>query len=480
MGKKSKDLVMKDSEYKKLIEPYKEKAIEALAGLIKIDSTYDEESSCMKMPFGKGVTDALDYVASLGEKLGFRVDRCNNYVTELSYGRGNKILDIYAHCDVVEVNREHWTKEPFALTIEDNNIYGRGACDDKGSLIACLYAVKALIDDKRINGHTLRFIVGGNEERGSRCLEHYFHTLKKTYPTMGFTPDADFPMIYAEKSIARIQQVYQLSIKGVDSFSAGDALNIVCDNCKAVIKSDYKKLSKAVKEYSSSYRDLKGEVKEDGTVTFIGKPAHGSIPYKGVNAALHMLNFIGEYFDVELLKFIFECYYDGRGKKMGLCFKDKVFKESTYNVGKVIYTGNELKIFVDARFPSTVEAEEVSRKLRKITQTQTNILSTSAGYVFDKNAPLVSLLMQAYREETGDSEAEPLAIGGGTYARESKNSVAFGPTFVGRDYRIHGDDEFLPLEDFYASMQIYASAIDKLSSYLKGEGSETASQKMDK
>ena len=36
MGKKSKDLVMKDSEYKKLIEPYKEKAIEALAGLIKI------------------------------------------------------------------------------------------------------------------------------------------------------------------------------------------------------------------------------------------------------------------------------------------------------------------------------------------------------------------------------------------------------------------------------------------------------------
>lgn len=107
MGKKSKDLVMKDSEYKKLIEPYKEKAIEALAGLIKIDSTYDEESSCMKMPFGKGVTDALDYVASLGEKLGFRVDRCNNYVTELSYGRGNKILDIYAHCDVVEVNREH-------------------------------------------------------------------------------------------------------------------------------------------------------------------------------------------------------------------------------------------------------------------------------------------------------------------------------------------------------------------------------------
>ena len=44
-------------------------------------------------------------------------------------------------------------------------------------------------------------LIGGNEERGSACLEHYFHKLNKPYPKYGFTPDGDFPLIYGEKGI---------------------------------------------------------------------------------------------------------------------------------------------------------------------------------------------------------------------------------------------------------------------------------------
>jgi succinyl-diaminopimelate desuccinylase len=61
----------------------------------------------------------------------------------------------------------------------------------------------------------------------------------------------------------------------------------------------------------------------------------------------------------------------------------------------------------------------------------------------------------------------PLAIGGGTYARDSKNSIAFGAAFSKRDYRMHGDDEYFPLSDFYDNMQIYAHAIHDLSIYLR-------------
>ena len=81
----------------------------------------------------------------------------------------------------------------------------------------------------------------------------------------------------------------------------------------------------------------------------------------------------------------------------------------------------------------------------------------------------VKVLMKAYQEETGDLTSKPLAIGGGTYARESKNSVAFGAQFINRDYRMHGHDEFFPLSDFYDNMQIYAHAIDLISQLLREE-----------
>ena len=76
-------------------------------------------------------------------------------------------------------------------------------------------------------------------------------------------------------------------------------------------------------------------------------------------------------------------------------------------------------------------------------------------------------MLNAYQQETGDLTSKPEAIGGGTYARESKNSVAFGAQFPGRDYRMHGDDEFFPLSDFYDNMQIYARAVYDLSEYLR-------------
>ena len=72
-----------------------------------------------------------------------------------------------------------------------------------------------------------------------------------------------------------------------------------------------------------------------------------------------------------------------------------------------------------------------------------------------------------YKEETGDEINKPLAIGGGTYAKESKNSLAFGPTFPGRDFFIHQDDEYFFISDFENIIGIYAHAIDALGKALR-------------
>ena len=68
-------------------------------------------------------------------------------------------------------------------------------------------------------------------------------------------------------------------------------------------------------------------------------------------------------------------------------------------------------------------------------------------------------LGEVYIKETGDTVNKKMTIGGGTYAKETRNTIAFGSAFPGVDCRIHNSDEFILLEHFRKSMAIYAHAI---------------------
>lgn len=458
---------IKETDYQKLVAPYKEEAFNTLKELVAIPSVLDETTQSETRPFGKGVDEALSYVAKLGKKLGFNVDRCDNYITELTYGEGEKTLDIYAHCDVVPVKKENWHSDPFTLVLEEGNIrYGRGTSDDKGPGLSCLFAVKALRDNHRLGGYKLRFLFGGNEENDSLGLKHYFHTLNKGYPTLGISPDADYPLIYAEKSIYAYEADYETELKEVEDFELGAALNIVLASASATLKGHLKEAEELVKKYQEEYPTVKVSL-EGNVVSFLGHPYHGSRPWNGVNAGLHLLNFLGILFNKPELSAIFKDYEDGKGTHFGGNFTNEHFTESSYNVGRINLKGNKLSIFVNVRYPSDRKIEAVRDNLKKHDKASYTLLGGSDGFVADPKSDFVRILLKSYQDETGDRKARPEAIGGGTYARESKNSVAFGSQFPGRDYRRHGDDEFFPLSDFYDSRQIYAHAIDKLSDYLR-------------
>lgn len=49
------------------------------------------------------------------------------------------------HTDVVPVDGQDWTSDPFILREHDGRLYGRGACDMKGFLAACLAQVPAMV-----------------------------------------------------------------------------------------------------------------------------------------------------------------------------------------------------------------------------------------------------------------------------------------------------------------------------------------------
>ena len=54
--------------------------------------------------------------------------------------------------------------------------------------------------------------------------------------------------------------------------------------------------------------------------------------------------------------------------------------------------------------------------------------------------------MEVYREHTGDDGSEPLVIGGGTYARAIKNTVAFGARFPGEPELGHQKNECISVK----------------------------------
>ena len=440
--------------YKKLIKPYEIDMLDATRRFVVIPSIYDEKTVGKSMPFGKGVADALQFVADLGERFGFDVDRCDGYATELTIGEGTKTIGIYAHADVVPVTGE-WKNPPFEPTIEDGKIYGRGTSDDKGPFIAAFYAVKALKDAGLIRNYKIKIVVGGDEERGSSCLDYYFHNLKKEYPTFGFTPDSDFPLIYGEKEITDFYPSINVNIPHVKSIKGGAATNAVCDKVTIELD-DVTDIKKYLDEHVVEHTI------DGNKVTIFGKSCHGSTPELGINAALIALKAIGTIYQVETITRIGEKMADTSGKSFGCYSHSDLLKDTTYCVGLIDYENGKLSFSVNFRSPENVDPKEIVSKFDKFFLTQSKIDGEPSHYLlFDPKSKLVSTLLKAYRKETGD-RSEPLTTGGGTYAKHAKNTIAFGALFPGRVSTMHEPNEYMPIEDIYLSAAIYAHAIDLL------------------
>ena len=144
--------------------------LQALHGLLSIPSvTSGPEGG---HPFGPHSAQALDYVLRLCQSLGFRTQNCQGKVGWAEIGQGEDLAAALVHLDVVPAG-EGWDYPPFALTQSDGRLYGRGVVDDKGPAIACIYAMKDLLDSGAPLARRIRIIFGLAEEGGDWSdMEH--------------------------------------------------------------------------------------------------------------------------------------------------------------------------------------------------------------------------------------------------------------------------------------------------------------------
>ncbi|WP_425335393.1 dipeptidase PepV [Salipaludibacillus daqingensis] len=442
---------------------------------LQIESVLDETTAKGLAPFGDGIREAYDWLLHKARTDGFQVKEYDGYAAHIEWGSGEEVVGILCHIDVVP-GGDDWTSPAFSAQIRDEKIYARGAIDDKGPTMACYYAMKILKDSGVSLGKRIRLIVGTDEESQWRCVDHYFK--HETMPTFGFAPDADFPIIYAEKGICDFHYTKKLSNKNgfIQSFQSGQRLNMVPDRANAFlhnIEAHEEELKKSFEQFLLK-KDCKGSAETlNGLLklTVHGVSAHGMEPNDGVNAGLLLATFLLDLslnedelaFFQPLVNFFLG---DSRGEKLGFSYSNEELGNVTVNLGKMNYElGSHATIGLNVRYPKDAAFEEIKVNLDTGMGQYGftgEIGSHGEPHMVDKKHPLVRTLSNVYKESTGE-EAKLLAIGGGTYARSLDAGVAFGPLFPGQKDLAHQADEHIAIDHLLMITTIYTKAIYELA-----------------
>lgn len=428
----------------------------ALVELVRIPSVCDEGGG--GFPFGEAVDQALRKVLQIASDLGLKTQYGEGgYYGFAEIGEGKEMLGILGHLDVVPPGkRADWNQDPFDPVEKDGMLYGRGTQDDKGPLLASLFALKALMDAGVKFNKRVRFIFGTDEETLWRCINRYKE--KEELPGMGFSPDSRFPVTYAEKGLL------QLQLEGPNEssvrISGGSAFNAVPD---AILYEGERQddLADKLDQLNFEY-----DLHEDA-VEVKGRAAHAMIPEEGINAITRLciaLKAIG--IESKAINFIAdEIGEDPHATRVfGEC-ADEPSGKLKFNVGK-IDLGRVEQLSIDSRFPVTASKEELVTKL-SATARKYGLEYKEFDWLGPIYLPLdhfiVTTLMDVYRRYSGDTVTEARSSGGATYARAMPNCVAFGALTHDEPMTEHQPNERVVLKNLYKSMEIYAHAIYELT-----------------
>lgn len=462
------EMITMSINFKEEVFKRKDQLIADLTKIIKINSeltTFDPNRK--HAPFGLGIKEALDTMLAIGQRDGFEVVNLDGYAGHIEYGNQKEFVGTIGHLDVVPAGND-WTYAPYGAEIHDGNMYGRGTEDDKGPTIAAYYALKILKELKVPLSKRVKLILGTDEETAWRGVRHYFSVYPEA-PVSGFIPDADFPLIYAEKGISRILVTGKLDSDVLISVDGGFRDNMVPDYASAKLNptKDFVALfTKFLKE--KNYVGSASIENNQVIIRVVGKSAHGSTPAFGENAIDRLFEFLIEQGIKSPVVKLVEKFliHDIHGTKLDVAYHDEEMGYLTNNFGVIKSENGQYTISLNLRYPNGVVFDEVVAKLTKqFAEFHTTVKVDSHQKLLykDPNSPLVKTLMDVYKKHTNDVNAKPINIGGGTFARAMPNCVAFGPHFLDKPTFIHQKNEFINIEDLLLATAIYTEALYELA-----------------
>jgi succinyl-diaminopimelate desuccinylase len=436
-----------------------------------------------------------EWLLKAASDLGF-VARDAGKITEIELpGPENApVLGLVVHGDVVPVDAEAWAFDPFGGGVEKGHVLGRGAADDKGPLVQALLAMKALKESGVARTHTVRLLVGSEEESSATEIPEYLKTHKA--PDYSLVLDSEFPVVVGEKAWDGVAIVSPLADRDgstkrftVGAIDAGLSPSIVPDRAEVKLywKGESLNWDPTIEELARielpEARRLAVAPEANATeilrVVAYGKSAHAGVNLSGgKNALVILANALEGKLPAggadDLLAFVRLAGRDLHGTGLGLTDSDPVWGRYGVNVATIKRKEDDPKkgvLFINLRrIPPRTGAQlkahlaQVVADFNKRTGASLAIddkLSYFEDEPFgvDPDAKLVRRLMDAYARATGTKSPKPAISGGGTYAKRLPNAVAFGMWFPGKPYPGHDVNEKVAIEDLQRGTRVLIHAL---------------------
>jgi succinyl-diaminopimelate desuccinylase len=385
----------------------KDQVIRWTQEFVRIPSVYRPEKGEAEEPAARWVEARLKEIG-LETSFEFVEPGRPNVIGLWRGGEGNKTLMFEGHTDVVtEGDATQWTYPPFEAKIVDGKMYGRGANDMKGGLVAAICAVKAIVK----SGVKL----GGDVLIGAVCDEEGHMIGIKHFVEQGWADNVDAAIICEPEE------------------------NHLCISQKGVMWV---------------------------RVTATGKMAHGAMPLTGVNSAYPMAEFLAAMRELEAAQIAEHGRHEflGQPSLTPTILRSPVHGEPQNNV-----MPSQTEVVLDIRLIPGQSPEDVEAKIKAACDAvragderitfEVKVLEARAPTATDRNEPIVKVLDQAYRDLTG---REPVygGVPGSTDGtilnhRAGVPIVTCGP---GDIYIPHHVDEWLGLDELIEATKLYVLA----------------------
>ena len=437
-----------------------------------------------------------DWLRRRSKDLGLEFRSVDGRVEEISLPGPDRTLALLTHGDVQGVEGQTWSTPPWEGREVDGRIIGRGAEDDKGPLVACLYVLAALGDSGWSLPWSVRLLIANGEESSWKEIPYYLERAQVPEITLGI--DASYPVTHSQKGYG----VLDVTAKGeasdgrwqIVSWTGGSGLSIIPESGEVVVRDrtadvgGVADLQVAAEAWASEHPPARLQVVPEGDrirVRAEGAGGHSSVPEGGHNALGDLVAFLAG-LDLHLddrgalVKFLgSEVGVETDGSTLGIAHQDPVMGSLTVNLALLEEHEGAGRARLSVRVPRGISdlelftriehrVEEFGRRTGATAEFQWQILS--APHLIPADDALVTALLQVWEEVTGTPGA-PVAIGGGTQVRLFPRGVDFGPALAMERYRGHGPDEYLTREELWRVAELTAAAVLAMQEVGRSTGS---------
>jgi len=433
-----------------------------------------------------------EWLGRVAGGLGFEV-RDAGPVTEVELPAlpGAPVLGLVVHGDVQPVSAAEWSVPPFAGVEKDAFVWGRGSADDKGPLVQALLAMRSLRDSGLPRTHTIRLLVGSDEESRNKDMKTYLEGHRA--PDLSLVLDSGFPVVAGEKAwnALTVTADSPFAVRPgpeqpweIVSLEAGISTSIVPSRAVATLRwraSSLQGLSAAVEGLSGERSEGTSlEAAVDGrlvTVVAHGRAAHAGLNLEGGRNALVLLarSLSGKTAPSgasDLLDFAALAGADLYGTGLGLTAADPLWGRYAVNVATIKSAdGGKLALTINLRRPPPLTGPELRARLESAVaefnaKHEAHLVPSGfyddEPFSVDPDSAVVRRLLAAYGRVTGEA-AKPAISGGSTYAKRMPHAIAFGMWFPGRPYPGHDADERISVADLLRGTDVLIEALVDLA-----------------